>query len=205
MPTEHACQSAAEFAAQHLNSLRPFLRPGHAHGGGTGGVGDWPLGASALLVVLAGLQADRPGELTLWHARVGDQIREALGPPAAGTEGLRPGRQARGWEALALVQHKAQELLTDLADGSRLGRPGELSGQLALVEDAFAGALRRMAVPEEASVRCAKGLAEAAGSLFGLRPSAPPPTSPRPTPPPPAARPAMEPPLPPDLTASILF
>ncbi|WP_432191914.1 hypothetical protein [Streptomyces sp. bgisy027] len=202
MPTEHACQSAAELAAQHLESLRPFLQPGHPTGGGTGGIGDWPLGASALLVVLAGLQADRPGELTLWHARAGDRIRQALGLPGAGTEGLRPGRQPRGWEALAVVQQKAQELLTDLADGSRLGRPGELSRQLALVEDALAGALRRMTVPEEASTRCAGALAEAAGSLFGLRPSA------RPTsllPPPPAALPDAKPSLPPDLTASILF
>ncbi|WP_406222929.1 hypothetical protein [Streptomyces canus] len=203
MPTEHACQSAAELAAQHLDSLRPFLQPGHPHGEGTGGIGDWPLGASALLVVLAGLQADRPGELARWHARAGDRIREALGLPIAGIEGLRPGRQPRGWEALALLQQKAHELLSDLTNGSSLGRPGELSRQLALVEDAFAGVLRRMAVPEEAATRCAAALAEAAGSLFGLRPSAPPP--PRHTPPPPAAQPATNPPLPPDLTSSILF
>jgi hypothetical protein len=201
VPTEHACQSAAELAAEHLHSLRPFLPSGHAYGGGTGGVGDWPLGASGLLVVLAGLQADRPGELRLWHACVGDRIREALGLDVAGTEGLRPGRQPRGWEALGLVQHKAQELLTELADGSRLGRPGELSRQLALVEDAFAGALRRMAVPEETSTRCAAALVEATGSLFGLRPPPPP----RHTPPPPPAPPARKPPLPPDLTSSILF
>ncbi|MFD5157078.1 hypothetical protein ACFWMJ_03225 [Streptomyces hawaiiensis] len=232
MPTEHACRSAAELAAQHLDSLRPFLQPGHPHGGGPGGIGDWPLGASALLVVLAGLQADQPGELTLWHAHAGDRIREALGLPGvgglpgAGTEGLRPGRPPQGWEALALVQQKAQELLTDLADGSRLGRPGELSRQLALVEDAFTGALRRMAVPQEASARCAAALAEAAGSLFGLRPSAPlplfrpphhtpapphhTPAPPHHTPPPPhhtppPPQPTAKPPLPPDLTASILF
>ncbi|WP_460070388.1 hypothetical protein [Streptomyces sp. YKOK-I1] len=203
MPTEHACQSAAELAAQHLDSLRPFLQAGHPHGSGTGGIGDWPLGAAALLVVLAGLRADRPGELTLWHAHAGERIREALGPFVARTEGLRPQRQPRGWEALAMVQQRAQELLTDLADGSRLGRPGELSGQLALVEDALAGALRRMAVPEAASTRCAAALAETAGSLFGLRPSAPPP--PHHTPPLPPPLPAPKPPLPPDLTASILF
>ena len=204
VPTEHACQSAAELAAQHLDSLRPFLQPGHPHGE-TGGIGDWPLGASSLLVVLAGLQADRPGELTLWHARAGDRIREALGLPIAGTEGLRSGWQPRGWEALALLQKKAQELLTDLANGSGLSRPGELSRQLALVEDAFAGVLRRMAVPEEAATRCAAALAEAAGSLFGLRPSATPPPPLRHTPPPPVAQPATKPPLPPDLTARILF
>lgn len=81
------------------------------------------------------------------------------------------------------MQHTAQELLTDLADRSRLGRPGELSRKLELVEDAFAGALRRMVVPGEASVRCAAGLSEAVGSLFGLRPS----PVPRYAPPPPAA------------------
>lgn len=204
MPTEHACQAAAELAAEHLHLLRPFLSSGHPYAGGTGGIGDWPLGASALLVVLDGLQADRPGELTLWHACVGDRIREAFGLPVAGAEGLRPGRQPRGWEALGLVQQKAQELLTELAGGSRLGRPGELSRQLALVEDVFAGALRRMAVPEEAATRCAAALAEATGSLFGLRPPTPPPP-PRLTPPPPPAQPARQPPLPPDLTSSILF
>lgn len=172
MPTDHACQSAAEFAAPYLTSLRPFLQPGHPHAE-TQGFDDWSIGASALLVVLGGLQADRPGELAQWHARVGYQIREALGLPVAGSEGQRPGRQPRGWEALTLVQRKAQELLTDLANRGRTGRPGELSAQLELVEDALAGALRRAAVPEEAATQCAAGLSEAAGSLFGLRPSAP--------------------------------
>jgi hypothetical protein len=102
---------------------------------------------------------------------------------------------------LAVVQHKAQELLTDLADRTRLGRPGELARRLDLVEDAFAGALRRMTVPGDASVRCAAALSEAAGSLFGLRPSPPahyaPPPAPAPT--------ATEAPRPPDWTAGIMF
>ncbi|MEU5593367.1 hypothetical protein [Streptomyces sp. NPDC020298] len=50
-------------------------------------------------------------------------------------------------------------------------------------------------------MRCAAALAEAAGSLFGLRPSVPP----RHTPPPPAAPPVTASPLPPDWTTSILF
>jgi len=203
VPTEHACQAAAELAAEHLHSLRPFLSAGHAYGGGAGGVDDWPLGASGLLVVLDGLRADRPGELRLWHACVGDRVREALGLAVAGTEGFQPGRPPRGWEALGLVQHRAQELLTELADGSCLGRPGELARQLTLVEDAFAGALRRLAVPAETSTRCAAALAEATGSLFGLRP--PRPLPPLPPPPAPPASPARKPPLPPDLTSSILF
>ncbi|MEH0547611.1 hypothetical protein QA802_32385 [Streptomyces sp. B21-105] len=206
MPTEHACQSAAELAAEHLDALRPFLQSGHPHGEDGGGIGDWPLGASALLVVLAGLQADRPGEQALWHAHAGDRIREALGLPAARTEQFPARRQPRGWDALAVVQHKAQELLTDLSDGCGPGRSGALSGRLARVEDALAGALRRMAVPEEASTRCAAGLAEAAGSLFGLRPSSPPAVPPHPTTPPlPATPPVANPALPPDLTARILF
>ncbi|MDX5568143.1 hypothetical protein PYK79_39350, partial [Streptomyces sp. ID05-04B] len=168
MPTEHACQSAAEIAAEHLDSLRPFLQSGHPHGGGRGGVGDWPLGASALLVVLAGLQADRPDGPPLWDAQAGDRIREALGLPVAGAEGLPPRRRPRGWEALAVVQHTAQELLTGLAADSGPGRSGELSGQLARVEGALVVTLRRMGVPAEASTRCAAGLAEATGSLFGL-------------------------------------
>ncbi|MGW0499402.1 hypothetical protein ACWD0Z_29445 [Streptomyces sp. NPDC003007] len=201
MPTDHACQSAAESAAQALDSLRPFLQPGPPRRAGR--LDDWATGAAALLVVLAGLQADRPGELTLWHARIGDQLHESLGLPVAGAEGLRPVLRPRGWDALAPAQRKARELLTDLAGYGRPGRPVELSRQLDLVEDACAGALRRMAVPPEAAVRCAAALAEAAGSLFGLHPAPPP----RYTPPPPAATAAQATasPLPPDWTTSILF
>ncbi|GGW81753.1 hypothetical protein [Streptomyces caelestis] len=199
MPTDHACQSAAESAAQALDSLRPFLQPGSPRG--ADGFDDWATGAAALLVVLAGLQADRSGELTLWHVRIGDQFHEALGLPVAGAEGLRPVLRSRGWDALAAVQHKARELLTDLAGDGRPDRPVELSRQLDLVEDACAGALRRMAVPPEAAVRCAAAFAEAAGSLFGLHPAPPP----RYTPPPPAAAQATASPLPPDWTTCILF
>ncbi|MGA5207375.1 hypothetical protein [Streptomyces variegatus] len=199
MPTDHACQSAAESAAQALDSLRPFLPPGSPRG--AGGFDDWATGAAALLVVLAGLRADRPGELTLWHARIGDQLHGALGLHVAGAEGLRPVLPSRGWDALAALQHKARELLTDLAGVGRPGRPVELSRQLDLVEDACAGALRRITVPPEAAVRCAAALAEAAGSLFGLHPAPPP----RCTPPPPAAAEATASPLPPDWTTSILF
>ncbi|MFF5515812.1 hypothetical protein [Streptomyces coeruleorubidus] len=199
MPTDHACQSAAESAAQALDSLRPFLQPGPPRG--ADGFDDWATGAAVLLVVLAGLQADRPGELALWHSHIGDQLHEVLGLPVAGAEGLRPVLRSRGWDALAPVQHKARELLTDLAGDGRPGRPVELPRQLDLVEDACAGALRRMTVPPEAAARCAAAFAEAAGSLFGLHPAPPP----RYTPSPPAAAQATASPLPPDWTTGILF
>lgn len=191
MPTDYACQYAAERAAESLSLLRAFLRPGHPAGGGAGGPDDWPTGASALFVILSGLQADSLDELAQWHSCIADRVREALGLRVAGTDGPWPGRRPYGWEALIPVQHKAWELLTDLAEPGRLGRPGEFSRRLELVEDAFAGALRRMAVPEEVSVRCAAAISEAAGSLFGIRPS----PAPRSAPPPPEASTATEPPL----------
>jgi hypothetical protein len=94
------------------------------------------------------------------------------------------------------VQYQARELLGDLAEPGRLGRPGEFSQHLHQVEDAFAGALRRMGVPDELSVRCAAEMSEAAASLFGLRPSPPPRSV---TPPLPAA---AEPPARPDWNAA---
>ena len=197
MPTDYACQHAAERAAESADLLRVFLRSGRPGGVGTAvGFDDWPMGASALLVILSGLQAGTPGELAQWHARIGDRVREALGLYVPGADGLRRGHRPRGWEALAAVQHQARELLGDLADPGRLGRPGEFSRHLHLVEDAFAGALRRMGVPDELSVRCAAEMSEAAASLFGLRPS-PPPRSAAPPPPP-----AAEPPARPDWNAA---
>ncbi|MFF6952289.1 hypothetical protein ACFZAD_26985 [Streptomyces iakyrus] len=185
MPTDYACQHAAERAAESADLLRAFLRSGRPGGGGAAvGFDDWPMGASALLVILSGLQAATPGELAQWHARIGDRIREALGLHVPGADGLGRGHRPRGWEALAAVQHQARELLNDLAEPGRLGRPGEFSRHLHLVEDAFAGVLRRMDVPEELSVRCAAEMSEAAASLFGFR-SSPPHRSV--TPPPPVA------------------
>ncbi|MEU3936546.1 hypothetical protein AB0E85_31600 [Streptomyces sp. NPDC029044] len=197
MPTDYACQHAAERAAESVDLLRAFLHPGRpGEGGAAVGFDDWPMGASALLVILSGLQADTPGELTQWHAGIGYRIREALGLHVPGADSPCRGRQPRGWEALAAVQHKARELLTDLAEPGRLGRPAEFSRHLHLVEDAFAGALRRMGVPEESSVRCAAEMSEAAASLFGLRPSPP-----RSATPAPAVPTAAEPPARPDWNA----
>lgn len=199
MPTDHACRRAAESAAEALDSLCPFLQAGSPRW--ADGFDDWVTGAAALLVVLAGLQADQPGELALWHARIGDQLREVLGMPVVGAEKPRPVLRSRGWDALAPVQHMARELLTDLTGDGRQDRSVGLSRQLDLVEDACAGALRRMTVPPEAAARCAAAFAEAAGSLFGLHPAPPP----RSAPPPPAAAQGTGTPLPPDWTTSILF
>lgn len=186
VPTDHACQAAAELAARSLAPLAASLETAH-HGRRPDRAEDLSAGIAALLALLDGLCANLRGELSTWHAGVGDRIRGVLGFPVAGAEGLRRVRQPSGWEGLTLVQARAQEVLTALVSRPRGGpvRPDELSAHLHLVEDVLAGALRRTAVPEGTAVRCAAGLAEATGSLFGLRWSPPP----RPTPPPAAPEP----------------
>lgn len=191
MPTDHACQAAAELAGQSLAPVRAFLAAGYPSGAPDQESDAQSAGAGGLLVFLDGVHADLTGALAGWHAAVGDRLPAVLGVPVAGTQGP-PIRQPAGWEALTLVQGRAQEVLTVLAGWSRNGpvRSGDLSWRLALVEDAFAGALRRIAVPQETSVRCAAEMAAAAGSLFGLRPPPPPvPHRPRPEPPSEPARP----------------
>ncbi|GAA4547972.1 hypothetical protein ACFYN9_20775 [Streptomyces collinus] len=88
MPADYACQHAAERAAESADLLRVFLRSGRpGEGGAAVGFDDWPMGASALLVILSGLRAGTPGELAQWHARIGDRVREAVGPYVPGADG----------------------------------------------------------------------------------------------------------------------
>ncbi|MBM4791832.1 hypothetical protein HXP44_07130 [Streptomyces sioyaensis] len=123
---------------------------------------DEAAGATAVVILLDGLHAELRGTLAAWHATLGDRLPATLGPARA--EG------AGGWEVLAHVQSKAREVLVSLAAQAGDGAFGasQLMRRLALVEDAFAGALRRIAVPDETSVRCAADLAAAVGALFGL-------------------------------------
>ncbi|GAA0913773.1 hypothetical protein [Streptomyces thermoalcalitolerans] len=183
MPTDHACQTAAELVAHSLQPLREHLGASPGHGGPADG-------AAGLLTFLDGLYAELHGALTDWHSTAGARIRDALGLPPPGSEGIVPPARPRpsGWEALNLVRHRSEEILTALSVRSRGEAVGaeELLRRLELVEDALAGALRRLGVPAQESVHYAAELAAATGSLFGMRPA---PRPPAPGPPPAPARP----------------
>ncbi|MGW2745317.1 hypothetical protein [Streptomyces sp. NPDC001450] len=191
MPTDHACQAAAELAAHSVDPIRALADTGHPNAGPAGDLDGRSVGAVVLLVFLDGLHAELRGTLSNWHSSAGDTVRSALGMPASQTEAGSQRGQPTLRQTLALVRARAQQVLTALADPTRNTpvRPGELPRRLNLVEDAFAGALRRTAVPEETAVRCSAGLAQAAGSLFGVWPS-PPPRPPRTAPVPKPPRPA---------------
>ncbi|MFF7892455.1 hypothetical protein ACFZDI_11170 [Streptomyces sp. NPDC007907] len=173
MPTDHACHSAAELAAQTLDQLRTALLTG-ASGEGRPHFADTPPdGAAGLLAFLDGLSAELQGALTPWHTTVGGRIRDAAGVPAPEGSATPPARQPSGWEALGLVRTRAEAVLTALAH-ARGGGPVGVAGmamRLNLMEDVLTGALGRVDVPAEQAARCAAGLAEATGSLFGLRPA----------------------------------
>ncbi|MFE9772740.1 hypothetical protein ACFYOV_13860 [Streptomyces sp. NPDC005931] len=182
MPTDHACQSAADEVARGLTPLRDRLGASHGSGGGLGRHHAAPAdGAAALLTFLDGLCAELNGGLTGWHATAGHRLLDALGlpragvaPPAAGGRSAAGGPY--GWDALALVRHRAEEILTALSDRSRAGPAGgpiggaHLPSRLDVVQDALAGALHRLGVPPADSAHCAGELATAAGSLFGVHP-----------------------------------
>ncbi|MCF4138977.1 hypothetical protein L1856_22850 [Streptomyces sp. Tue 6430] len=170
MPTDHACQSAADAVA---HGLRPILdRLGEPPGPGGGfrrHRGSRVDGVAGLLTFLDGLCAELNGTLAGWHSTVGNRIRGDLGLP--GADDIAPTATTRpsGWEALGLVQRRADEVLTALSGRSHGG--AGLPRRLELVEDAYAGALRRLGVRAEDSVHCAAELAAATGSLFGVRPA----------------------------------
>ncbi|MDB1088098.1 hypothetical protein PJ985_11030 [Streptomyces sp. ACA25] len=197
MPTDHACQAAVEQAVRGLAPVRAQLAPPPPPEDGQDD-GELPaslrmyLGdsgerrppapgrrppppvnraqaGSALLTFLRGVQADLSGSLAGWYAGLHYELSLDLDLPSAAAEpGARPSNE---WQALAEVQKACDELLTLLANRPSHDpvRSGELSWRLALVEDVFAGALRRMGIPGGTSVRCSAELAAAAGSLFGIR------------------------------------
>ncbi|MDG9715496.1 hypothetical protein [Streptomyces sp. DH24] len=189
MPTDYACHTAAEQAAQSLAPVCAVLAPDRPASGSEAEVmpvvlrnylgarpaapavpraGSAPTvrvttGAAVLRLCLDGLRAEMEGSLALWHTNVIQQLPEVL-------------RQGKGkaskaeWEVLQELQLSAQEVLTQLAGRGRNGASGArmLGGQVALLEDVLCGALRRLSVPAEAAAAGAGGLARAVASLFGL-------------------------------------
>ncbi|MFB8776487.1 hypothetical protein [Streptomyces broussonetiae] len=186
MPTDYACHTAAEQAAHCLTPVCSVLVP-DAHGApaeaevmpvvlrnylgagrpapttvraGTAVVGV-ATGALVLRICLDGLRAEMEGTLARWHGQLIQRLPEVLN---------RQKTTAREWQVLQDLQSDAQEVLTHLARRERGAAPGArmLGGQVALLEDALCGALRRLSVPMESAEPCASGLAKAVGSLFGL-------------------------------------
>ncbi|WP_157839975.1 hypothetical protein [Streptomyces megasporus] len=197
MPTDYACQAAAEQAAHGVAPVRALLVPARQSApprqeevsvvirsflGADGAAGppasdnappriepvSPPMGAAVLLSLLDGLRADLNGALVDWYSTIPTQLPLTLGAPAE-----QPGRPAvrlpNGWQTLNDLQTNAQDVLTVLASRPRgqVG-PAELNWRLALLEDVFSGALRRMGVPDDTSAECAAELTSATGSLFGL-------------------------------------
>ncbi|MCF6523763.1 hypothetical protein [Streptomyces sp. JJ36] len=198
MPTDHACQAAADEAARAITPVRGVLAPAaptpasaqesvpvvlrQYYGDGGSGAGTpeateapppepagTAMGAVVLHLVLDGLRADLSGSLVGWYARLPVRVPHAVGAPAAAAPELEPPAVPGEWEALGELKFRGQELLTLLADRGRTERVSELGWRLALVEDAFAGGLRRLEVPAATAVRCAAQVSAAAGSLFGVQ------------------------------------
>jgi hypothetical protein len=128
-------------------------------------------GAVILLTFLDGLRADLVGSLVDWYADLLIRVPHALGSPAAAAPELKPPPEPGEWEAMGELKNSAQDLLTVLA-GHRANHVSALIWRLALVEDTFAGGLRRLDVPVDASVLSAAEVAAATGSLFGITRSA---------------------------------
>ncbi|MGK5450548.1 hypothetical protein [Streptomyces radiopugnans] len=200
MPTDYACQAAAEQAARGIAPVRALLLPAQRSAPaqqeevsvvirsflGPDAAGrppapddsaprvepvSAPMGAAVLLSFLDGLRADLSGALVDWYSSIPAQLPATLGAPGAESPGQSPARLPNGWQSLADLQSNAQDVLTVLAsrprDGQQVG-PAELSWRLALLEDVFSGALRRMGIPDQPAADCAAELTAATGSLFGL-------------------------------------
>ncbi|PJE97057.1 hypothetical protein CUT44_11640 [Streptomyces carminius] len=200
MPTDYACQAAAEQAAHGIAPIRALLVPAQRSGPPqqeevsvvirsfmgpqqtsrssarreegpppVEPVGA-PVGAAVLLSFLDGLRADLSGALVDWYSAIPTQLPQTLGVPGADSSGP-PARIPNGWQSLADLQSNAQDVLTVLAGRPRGGQqvgPAELSWRLALLEDLFSGALRRMGIPDDTATDSAAELVGATGSLFGL-------------------------------------
>ncbi|MGP4111861.1 hypothetical protein ACTWP5_13205 [Streptomyces sp. 4N509B] len=205
MPTDHACQAAAEEAARGITPVRALLSPAHAApaprpaaddedvpvmirqylGGGFSpgreangssaaeAPSPEPVGTAAggavLLTFLEGLRADLGGTLVEWYAELMVRVPHALSVVATVAPELEPPGEPSEWKVLSELKTLGQELLTVLARLRPNDRVSQLSWRLALVEDAFAGALRRLDVPPGVSARAAADVAAAAGSLFGMQ------------------------------------
>jgi hypothetical protein len=186
VPTDYACQTAAERAAHCLGPvcavlapderaspaeaevlpvvLRNYLGAGPAAPSApraSSAVVGVTTGAAVLRLCLDGLRAEMQGALAMWHTALMQQLPELL----------RQGKASKAqWDVLQELQFGAQDVLTHLARRGPNGASGTrmLGEQVALLEDVLCGALRRMSVPVEPAAACASGLAAAVGSLFGL-------------------------------------
>lgn len=127
------------------------------------------MGGVVLLTVLDGLRADLNGTLVEWYAELMVRIPHSLALPATVAPDLQPPPQPSEWQVLADLKNVGQELLTVLGRLRPNDRVSQLSWRLALVEDAFSGALRRLDIPVDTAARSAADVAAAAGSLFGLQ------------------------------------
>ncbi|HZG03914.1 MAG TPA: hypothetical protein VE546_10115 [Streptomyces sp.] len=197
MPTDYACQAAAEQAAHGIAPVRALLAPSNrsapqqqeevsvvirsflgSDAPGRPPANDdvyvepvaAPVGAAVLLSFLDGLRADLSGALVDWYSAIPVHLPQTLGVPGAEPSGRTAARLPNGWQSLADLQANAQDVLTVLASRPRNGQigPAELNWRLALLEDVFAGALRRMGIPDGTAVECSAELVGATGSLFGL-------------------------------------
>ncbi|MFF1271967.1 hypothetical protein ACFVZC_00825 [Streptomyces marokkonensis] len=175
MPTDHACRAAADAVAHALGALREHLSGPGEHGGAPRlRYGEPVDGAAGLLVFLDGLHAELHGALTGWYCALDHRIRDALRllPPVTGGAAPPAARLPSGWDGLGGVRYRAEEILTALSArprGEAAGAAG-LPRRLEVVEDVFAGALRRLGVPARESAGLAADMAAAAGSLFGMHP-----------------------------------
>lgn len=185
MPTDYACQTAAERAAHCLTPVCAVLAP-ERRGSvqetevmpvvlrnylGAGPVAPavprastptvrTTTGAAVLRLCLDGLRAEMDGSLAQWHAGLVRQL------PAV----LKNGQASNAeWTVLQGLQFTAQDMLTHLAGRAPQGSSIlALGTQVALLEDVLSGALRRLSVPAEHAATCASGLSAAVASLFGL-------------------------------------
>lgn len=191
MPTDHACHAAAEQAAYCLTPVRSVLVPVEEAQSPPAEVMPVVLrnylganarppaprtatarrpvqvgvatGAVAVQMCLDGLCAEITGSMAAWHADLGRRLQELLVDPRSS------GRPTDLWQALADLQRRAHDALVAVTDGQRgSAGPRLLVARFALLEDAVAGALRRMTVPAETATACAGGLCASTGSLFGL-------------------------------------
>ncbi|HET9381306.1 MAG TPA: hypothetical protein VFP69_10805, partial [Streptomyces sp.] len=167
MPTDYACQTAAERAAHCLTPVCAVLAPEQHRTGQEAEVlpvvlrnylGAGPVtpavprvstptvrtttGAAVLRLCLDGLRAEMDGSLAQWHAGLTGRF------PAL----LRNAQASRAdWTLLQELQFAAQDMVTHLARRAPHGSPGvrALGTQVALLEDVLSGVLRRLAVPAE--------------------------------------------------------
>jgi hypothetical protein len=193
VPTDHACHAAAEQTAHGITPVRALLVPVRHSPEPPPQDEDIPIvirqyldphgvyarnreedkaaaqerrapepvspamGGGVLVTFLDGLRADLGGGIAEWYAELRGRIPRVLS--SAPSE----------WQVLDELKKLGEEVVTVLARIHRDDRVNQLSWRLDLVEDAFAGALRRLDIPLDTSASSAADVATAASSLFGMR------------------------------------